>query len=785
MNANTPFSGNEILMSDGCLLVVKTDLNGKITYCNDEFVRISGFSRSELLGRNHSEVRHPDIPSELFEDLSKTVAKGYPWKGMIKSRCKHGGYFWSEANITAIFKNGRSYEYMIVQYAPSRQQIHEASEMYRAVNSGQRRITSRSKYAAWVTMFNSIPFWKQLVTLLVVLTLPSFGLFALLVAEQHYTASAGLSVFILILGAMGLGLVVRVKRVLEQITHALYRLTDGEFRNSIALDVNGDLGDLLRALQGMQVRLNFDLDDARTQALIANRIKQGLDNVETNVILTDADYNIIYLNDSVIRMFRNAEDDIRQQLPNFDVNALLGANIDIFHKDSSHQRKVLDQLEGTLKSTLHIGGHYMNIIANPVKGNNGERIGTVVEWQDRTHELQIEAEIEKIVDAVKQGDLAGRLQQEGKDGFFATLSEKINELADTIDSVVIDMQRVVAGMAAGDLSVKITNGYEGNFAAIKADINSTQDKLAEVFGQIRQAAKFIEGSSREIASGNNNLSQRADQQASSLQQTAASMEQLTSTVQNNADNAQQANQVASIAEELAGKGGDVVSRAISAMNEINTSSSKIAEIIGVIDEIAFQTNLLALNASVEAARAGEQGRGFSVVATEVRNLAQRSATAAKETKELIQTSVEKVRVGTDLVNQSGETLSEIVDGVKKVGNFIAEIAAASQQQSSGIQQVSCAVSQMDELTQQNAALAEKTSAASVSMAEQSHKMMQLLAFFNCSEGAGSQATDRENSASIPRDHADKPVEHGAHSNQGKLHGLQQHLLVDEQEWEEF
>jgi len=210
------------------------------------------------------------------------------------------------------------------------------------------------------------------------------------------------------------------------------------------------------------------------------------------------------------------------------------------------------------------------------------------------------------------------------------------------------------------------------------------------------------------------------------------MEELTSTVRNNADNAQQANQVATSARELAEKGGEVVGRAVMAMDQINTSSNKIAEIIGVIDEIAFQTNLLALNASVEAARAGEQGRGFAVVATEVRNLASRSADAAKEIKELIGDSVEKVHAGATLVNESGETLSDIVDGVKKVGDIVAEIAAASVEQASGIDQVNQAVTTMDEMTQQNAALAEQTSAASVSLYEKAQSMEQSIAFFTVS-----------------------------------------------------
>jgi methyl-accepting chemotaxis protein len=221
-----------------------------------------------------------------------------------------------------------------------------------------------------------------------------------------------------------------------------------------------------------------------------------------------------------------------------------------------------------------------------------------------------------------------------------------------------------------------------------------------------------------MSQGSTNLSQRTEEQASSLEETASSMEEMTSTVKQNADNALQANQLAVAARDQAEKGGMVVAKAVKAMTGINEASKKIADIIGVIDEIAFQTNLLALNAAVEAARAGEQGRGFAVVASEVRNLASRSATAAKEIKTLIQDSVQKVDEGSSLVTQSGATLEQIVGAVKKVTDIVAEIAAASQEQSAGIEQVNKAVMQLDELTQQNAALVEEASASSQAMADQ-------------------------------------------------------------------
>jgi len=276
--------------------------------------------------------------------------------------------------------------------------------------------------------------------------------------------------------------------------------------------------------------------------------------------------------------------------------------------------------------------------------------------------------------------------------------------------------------------------FEGAFDKLKQDANATADKLTEVINRISTSASLVASGAEEISQGNADLSQRTEEQASSLEETASSMEEMTSTVRQNADNARVANQLAEETCDKAELGGSVVSKAVDSMSAINDSSKKIADIIGVIDEIAFQTNLLALNAAVEAARAGEQGRGFAVVAGEVRNLAQRSAAAAKEIKDLIRDSVSKVEDGTVLVNESGATLKDIVASVRRVTQMISDIASASQEQSSGIEQVNKAVSQMDEMTQQNAALVEQASAAGESMAEQARDMRRLLNFFTIGSG---------------------------------------------------
>ena len=347
----------------------------------------------------------------------------------------------------------------------------------------------------------------------------------------------------------------------------------------------------------------------------------------------------------------------------------------------------------------------------------------------RDNDEAIGKEVAKIILAARQGDLEQRIDLQGKEGFFRGISEGINQLLNLLAVAFEDIARVMGALSQGDLSQQIAQDYDGVFGRVKADVNATIERLQETVGLIRESSDVIASTAGEVVTGNNNLSSRTEQQASSLQETASSMEELTSIVRNNADNAQQANRMAGETRVLAEKSGSVVQNAVQAMEAINGSSSKIAEIIGVIDEIAFQTNLLALNASVEAARAGEQGRGFAVVATEVRNLAQRSATAAKEIKELIQDSVGKVQMGSKLVVDSGATLEEIVGSVKKVGDIVAEIAAASAEQSSGIDQVNKAVMQMDQMTQQNAALAEQASAASVSMREQANEMGRRIAFF--------------------------------------------------------
>lgn len=366
---------------------------------------------------------------------------------------------------------------------------------------------------------------------------------------------------------------------------------------------------------------------------------------------------------------------------------------------------------------------------NPILDVNGKPYKVVMFATDITGQKQAQNEVEKLIRAAAVGELSNRINTEKFEGTAKDLTTSFNQLLDAITTPLYDAQGVLASLAACDLTKMMTGSYQGEFDQMKSSLNSAVQKLTDTIMVVREAVEAVTTGAEQINKGSQDLSQRTSEQASSLEETSASMEEMTSSVKQNADNAKQANQLAIAAREVAERGGAVTVQAVEAMGEINKSSKKIADIITVIDEIAFQTNLLALNAAVEAARAGEHGRGFAVVAAEVRNLAQRSATAAKEIKGLINESIQRVTDGSDLVNQSGKTLDEIVNSVKRVTDIIAEIAAASQEQASGINQVNKAIMQMDETTQQNAALVEETTCAAQVMQQQSNNLLSQVAAF--------------------------------------------------------
>ncbi len=507
----------------------------------------------------------------------------------------------------------------------------------------------------------------------------------------------------------------------------------GELENRIEVSGKDEVADLLKALARMQSELKRRIETERLAADETLRIKVALDVTSNNVMVANPVGQIIYCNAAVLEMMRRAESDIRKELPSFRADAIVGSSFDIYHKKPTHQREMLARLVGQHRAEMVIGGRHFALVATPIVNAEGGRLGTVVEWRDRTAEVRIEREVATIIESAVAGDFSKRIGLEGVGGFFRELSIGINQLLEANSLALGDVAAMLARLSEGNLSEKIERDYRGMLGQLKDDANSTVDHLREIVGQIKDATDAINTAAKEIAMGNQDLSSRTEEQASSLEETASSMEELTSTVKQNADNARQANDLADGAQQVAERGGEVVGQVVETMSAIHQSSSKIADIIGVIDGIAFQTNILALNAAVEAARAGEQGRGFAVVATEVRNLAQRSAAAAKEIKGLISDSVDKVEAGNKLVDQAGRTMAEVVASIKRVARIMSDISGASREQTVGIEQVSLAVSQMDEVTQQNAALVEEAAAAAESLEEQAQTLAQAVSVFRLAE----------------------------------------------------
>ncbi len=890
MKTNMPVTNVEYMLKEADSLVSKTDLKGLITYINEDFLRVSGFTQAELIGSPHNIVRHPDMPPEAFADLWKAMKEARPWTGLVKNRCKNGDFYWVLANASPLYENGQLSGYLSVRSKPSHEQINAADAAYRLFKDGKAgnlkiRDGKVVKATFWgkLNPFKNIKIKTRLIAIIGLLSLlmmiiggtglqgmsmaneglrtvyedrtipmgqlasiqkllltnrmrinaalaeptpkviqettaeveqniaeisktwdaymatyltPEEKLLAekfaedrkrfvveglkpvvaalragdmaqtnniiadkirplyepvgagiqnllqlqMNVAKQEFEAAQSrygrarnIAIGLITMGlifALGIGftLIRAIMRPLDATINHFYHMAHGK-NKVIEIERQDEMGKMMEGLKLVQAKFDFDLAESKRINNENLRIKIGLDNVSTGVMIADNARNIIYVNKSVVDILSKAEADIRKQLPNFTAADLVGTNIDGFHVNPAHQAQLLSTFNSNYTAKMNLGGRSMVVSANPVINDQGQRLGAVAEWQDRTIEVAVEQEVASLVHGAVMGDFSRRINMQGKEDFFKQLGEGLNELLETTESGINDVVRVLGALSRSDLTQTITNDYAGSFGQLKDDANTTVEKLKEIIGQIKEATDNINTGAKEIASGNNDLSHRTEEQAASLEETAASMEELTSTVQHNAANAKQANQLAVDASDIAGKGVEVVGEVVRTMDDINDSSRRIGDIISVIDDIAFQTNILALNAAVEAARAGDQGRGFAVVAVEVRNLAQRAAAAAGEIKNLIDDSVIKVSGGSKLVAQAGQTMEEIVNSIRGVTVMMSEISAASAEQTAGIEQVNQAIGQMDDVTQQNAALVEQAAAAAESLEEQAQSLSVTVAQF--------------------------------------------------------
>ncbi|MBA0285527.1 methyl-accepting chemotaxis protein [Stenotrophomonas maltophilia] len=503
------------------------------------------------------------------------------------------------------------------------------------------------------------------------------------------TLSIVFGVMSLLLGSLAAWAITRsLTRPLEGAVKLADGIAGGRLDSVIDASGNDEVTQLLRSMQRMQAQLQSVM---AAQGELARQHDAGSLSYRMDESAFPGDYG---------RMVH-------------ETNALVGSHVQV-------QNRLIEVMK-------HYARGDLSVDMDPLPGEKA----AITQAMDETKSSlsAINSEIRRLATAAAAGDFSLRGDEDRFAYDFRDMVAGLNRLMKTTDENLVQVSTLLQAISRGDLTVRMQGDFHGVFARMRDDCNATVDQLKQIVGRIQSSASSINLAAGEIASGNTDLSRRTEQQAANLEETAASMEELTSTVKQNAEHARQANQLAIGAHGVASQGGEVVGQVVTTMSAIEASSKKIAEIISVIDGIAFQTNILALNAAVEAARAGEQGRGFAVVASEVRTLAQRSAGAAKEIKGLIEDSVGKVADGSALVRQAGTTMGEIVASVQRVTDIMADISAASQEQSSGIEQVNQAVVQMDETTQQNAALVEEASAAARSMEEQANLLAEAVSVF--------------------------------------------------------
>jgi methyl-accepting chemotaxis protein len=521
----------------------------------------------------------------------------------------------------------------------------------------------------------------------------------------------------------------------EQATALQYASAGQYFRLAQPVGLRGGFHDSLertnQSLRTIEQKAQQEEQAAAEQLLrqererrVANenlRIRNALDKCSTNVMIANAANEIVYMNETVTAMMQRNDSELRKVLPQFDAKALMGKNIDIFHRDPAHQRGLLENLRSTYRTQISVGSLSFGLSASPVVDAEGTRMGTVVEWADRTNEVATEREIAGIVQAAARGDFGERLGLEGKSGFFANLSTGMNQLLDTSERGLHDVADVLAAFAEGDLTKRMERDYEGLFGKVKDNVNSTAENLTRVMGEVRAASDALTGAANQVSATAQSLSQAASEQAASVEETTASIDVMSASISQNSDNAKVTDGMATKASKEATEGGSAVSQTVIAMKQI-------AAKIGIVDDIAYQTNLLALNAAIEAARAGEHGKGFAVVAAEVRKLAERSQEAAKEIGDLAANSV-------STAERAGKLLDEIVPSIQKTSELVQEIAAASAEQSESVVQIGGAMGQLSKATQQNASASEQLAATSEELSGQAEQLQQSIAFFKTGDEA--------------------------------------------------
>ncbi len=891
MKINMPVTDHEIKIKDNSLLVSKTNLKGAITYCNKEFIDISGYNEKELIGSNHNLVRHPDMPASAFQDLWNTLKAERPWTGIIKNRAKNGDYYWVEANVVPQVKNNEVVEYISLRRKATRQQITNAETLYRNLNDDSfkpslkqrlhdynfmnrvglvpkvlipffslififitisafmlpkmledmavkdaiaastnivnqlkevrsyytknviKKVVNKngftasydhagidnviplpatmihelseifSKSGTGVALYSGFPFparkarvlddfqkaaWESLKNnpdkkytrsetksgQIVVRTAIADKMVAqgcvnchnnhpmtpksdwkigdvrgVLEVQNNITeqvaaanANAGKIILMMVIMYILLALVITwllfraVKKPISNCAAVINNISEGKYDDIIEVTTNDEISELQLTMKLMQSNQGFQVYHAQQEAESGKRIATALSASSTAVILADENNNIIYVNHAISTLFHNIRDVMQKHRPRFNINHLLGQNIDALLNNTVHQQALKSDLKQSYIAKFSMGETDLQIIANPVLADDGRRIGTVVECEDQSAQNKV---MKHLTDAAAAGDFSKLEASDGEDENYINLANNINNVLETTGDSINNVVNALDKLSNGDLNCYIKGNYNGVFKRLQEGVNFTLDKLANVIEIAQKNSSAGVTTSTELSRTASALGQGSSEQAASLEEIASSMEEMSANIRQSADNAGQTETIAQKTADDAAESGKSVDEAVGAMKAI-------AEKISIIEEISRQTNLLALNAAIEAARAGEHGKGFAVVAAEVRKLAERSQHAASEIGELSASTV-------DVAENAGKKINQLVPDIQKTAELVQEISVSAKEQDIGADEINKALQQLDGVVQRAATSAEELSNSAIHLSSQAAEQSEAMRFFKLAQ----------------------------------------------------